>query len=398
VTASLQYELRVLNGEQRGATSLLRVGETLRLGSDFFNDIVLPDAHKTTAQLLLTENGELRLTPTDVEHCAIDGTPVATNNASKGIPVALYTPITVGDACIAVGRLGAPQWASLFDEPGPVQEPANPVPVSTTANETTAAAQPWLSGQIQRMVAYSIIALSIVFMGSAALAWILSPAAPPLSEQKEQWHRTLDYLDEKQGLKIYQRDIKENKGEFTIEGYLENKEKYHKLKEALALQTALYGDLSLPKINIWTYDEILREVEATFKNNNIFMEVIYPRQNENLGMIHVKTQELEDDIFLNKMREIENATKNIPGLTALKVENIPPPTKPLLAPELLKYLSTDIVSIVFGDDSKFLKAKNGTHHYEGALLEAGYVLAEIVSPSLLKVERGGKSYLVDWTY
>jgi len=403
VTASLQYELRVLNGEQRGANSLLQMGKILRLGSDFFNDIVLPDAHEATAQLRLTENGELRLIPADTGPCAIDGTPVAiSNNASKEIPVALYTPITVGDARIAVGCLGAPQWASLFDEPMPAKEPVNPVPVSTTASETTAAAtaavQQWLSGRIQRMVAYGAIALSVVFMGSAAIAWILSPAAPLLSEQEEQWSRTLDYLEKEQGLKIYGRNIQENKGKFTITGYLENKEKYYNLKEALASQALLYGDASVPKINIWIYEEILREVEAVFKNNHVSMEIIGRGQEKNFGIIDIKTQELEDDNFLKKMREVQVAAEKIPGLKELKVENIPPSSRLLLEPELLRYFDTEIVSIVFGEASKFLKAKNGTHYYEDSLLPSGYVLSSIVSASQVKVEKNGEFHLVNWRY
>ena len=38
------YELRVLNGEQRGASSAVRPGDLLRIGQDWSNDVVLQGA------------------------------------------------------------------------------------------------------------------------------------------------------------------------------------------------------------------------------------------------------------------------------------------------------------------------------------------------------------------
>ena len=38
------YELRVLSGEQRGASSVIQPGQTLRIGQDWINEVVLQKA------------------------------------------------------------------------------------------------------------------------------------------------------------------------------------------------------------------------------------------------------------------------------------------------------------------------------------------------------------------
>ena len=100
---NLLYELRVLNGEQRGATSAVRPGDTLRIGRDWSNDVVLQDAGDSAARLLLRDDGSLAL-QADGGDCAVEGTAVP---AGQPTDIGLYTPFTVGDTDMAVGRIGA---------------------------------------------------------------------------------------------------------------------------------------------------------------------------------------------------------------------------------------------------------------------------------------------------
>ena len=102
------YELRVLNGEQRGASSAVRPGDLLRIGQDWSNDVVLQGAADGAARLVLTDEGALALN-VDSGACALDGAPLPLGEQT---PLALYTPFTVGDTRMAVGRIGAPQWAA----------------------------------------------------------------------------------------------------------------------------------------------------------------------------------------------------------------------------------------------------------------------------------------------
>ena len=90
------YELRVLNGEQRGASSAVRPGDLLRIGQDWSNDVVLQGAADGAARLVLTDEGALALN-VDGGACALDGAPLPLGEQT---PLALYTPFTVGDTQI----------------------------------------------------------------------------------------------------------------------------------------------------------------------------------------------------------------------------------------------------------------------------------------------------------
>ena len=129
MNTTLLYELRVLSGEQRGATSAVRLGDTLRIGREWSNDVVLQDAGDSCASLLMRDDGSLAL-GADGGDCSVDGALLA-----EGEPAAvdLYTPFTVGGTRMAVGRLGASQWATLFDDAPATEAPAAQAHADTAA-------------------------------------------------------------------------------------------------------------------------------------------------------------------------------------------------------------------------------------------------------------------------
>ena len=60
MTTEILYELRVLSGEQRGASSVIQPGQTLRIGQDWSNEVVLQQA-EGTAMLSFSSTGTLLL-------------------------------------------------------------------------------------------------------------------------------------------------------------------------------------------------------------------------------------------------------------------------------------------------------------------------------------------------
>ena len=51
------YELRVLSGEQRGASSVLQPGQTLRIGQDWSSEVVLQQAQGSAVLSFSAEGG-----------------------------------------------------------------------------------------------------------------------------------------------------------------------------------------------------------------------------------------------------------------------------------------------------------------------------------------------------
>ena len=109
MTTEILYELRVLSGEQRGASSVIQPGQTLRIGQDWSNEVVLQQA-EGTAMLSFSSTGTLLL------QVRQGGGAVAETALESGsrAELGLYEPFTVGGIRLAVGQLGASQWAPLF--------------------------------------------------------------------------------------------------------------------------------------------------------------------------------------------------------------------------------------------------------------------------------------------
>lgn len=104
------YELRVLSGEQRGASSVMQPGQTLRIGRDWSSEVVLQQAQGSAVLSFSAEDGLVLQAEqgdcTVADHALLPG-------GRNGL--ALYVPFSVGGVRMAVGKMGASQWAGLFD-------------------------------------------------------------------------------------------------------------------------------------------------------------------------------------------------------------------------------------------------------------------------------------------
>jgi len=400
VKSSTQYELRVLNGAQRGASSILRVGEKIRLGRDFFNDIVLPDASETAAQLLLTDDGALHLTITNEGNCQIDGIPVDVQaHSGKDIPVALYTAVVLGDAQIAVGHLGGTQWANVFDTSNTPQETTSGATVSENSvagvveNITTAlksTRQRWFHNRIQHLLLGTAAILGIASIGTMSIAWVLSPSSLSPAHRMVQLSSTLDYLEKKQNLKVHDLEIENDHNQLVINGYIEDKAQHKKIQAALALQSPPYSDTTSPPspiLNVWVQDEIKDAIATVYRNHNIVAEVESLLYEEAPGFFLIKTQEPEENVLSAARIEAEK----IAGVRQLKTENYPPPLILPAIPAVAREPSQEVVSVVVGA-SKYILTKDGTRYYEGALLPSGQYVQAIVSINeILLLEKNGET-------
>jgi len=399
VKSSFQYELRVLNGAQRGASSELRVGETMRLGRDFFNDIVLSDAGEVAAQLLLTDDGALRLTITKDGNCQIDGIPMdAKTHIGKEIPIALYTSIVLGDAQIAVGHLGGPQWANLFNTSHASQETPSGATVSespvTDVTETTTTTikstrKRWFTTRIPHLLLGSAVILGIASIGTMSVAWVISPSSLSPTHRIAQLNSILEYLERKQFLKIHDLEIENDNGQLVINGYVGNKTQRKKIQTALDFNLPHYDDAplsALPIFNVWVQNEIKEAVATIYRNHNIVAEVESLLHEEGPGFFLVKTQEPEENV----LSAVKIEAEKIAGVRELKTENYPPPLILPPMPAVAREPGKEVVSIVIGA-SRYILTKDGTRYYEGALLPTDQYIQSIVSINeVLLLESNGE--------
>lgn len=358
---TLLYELRVLSGEQRGATSAVRLGDTLRIGRDWSNDVVLQDAGDSAVRLQLHGDGSLAL---DVEggDCLIEGGTALAQGQPAMIP--LYTPFTVGDTRLAVGRIGAPQWAMLFgDETHAVAEPVQP------ATESTPAAAPALrrAGWVPRLLTggAALVALSV---GALTLAWAMGHGSAAPAEQVQHLRQTLAHL----GFGMLDAEYRD--GQLTVTGHLDTQAQRSRLEQVLVGQ-------SPARVAVWVNEQVAANVADVYRLNGISADV----KSGGPGVVHVQTREADTD----KLAHVQAlARRDVPGLAQLVAANEAPPTSP--RPEAMINDPGKRVAAIVPGDPAYVVTADGTRYFEGAMLPTGHRILAILSDRV-QIERDGQA-------
>lgn len=357
---TLLYELRVLSGEQRGAVSAVRLGDTLRIGRDWSNDVVLQDAGDSAARLQLHGDGSLAL---DVEggDCRIDGSVMT---AGQPAVIALYTPFTVGDTRLAVGRVGAPQWAMLFDDE--VSAPAEPAPVAEAS--VSAAVPAWRrAGLVSRLLTggAALVALSA---GALTLAWAMGHGTVAPAEQVQHLRQTLTHL----GFGMLDAEYRD--GQLTVVGHLDTQAQRSRLEQLLAGQ-------SPARVAVWVNEQLTSNVADVYRLNGISADV----RSGGPGVVHVQTREADTD----KLAHVQAlARRDVPGLAQLVAANDAPPASP--KPEAAINDPGKRVAAIVPGDPAYVVTADGTRYFEGAILPTGHRILAILSDRV-QIERDGQA-------
>ncbi len=365
--SSKMYELRVLSGEQRGAATAVRPGDQLRIGHGWSNDVVLQDGHGG-ATLVWAGNGSLVLNAAEGE-CGIAGDVLAPGARQE---LALYTPFTVGGARMAVGRIGAPQWACLFgDEEIPQaaadSAAADDAPQATQSEGVSAAPKPastrrsWTSRLL-----IGGAALVGVSAGTLTLAWAMGPTALSAPEQAVQLRQTLNHLGYA-SLNVENRD-----GQLHVTGHLDTQAQRSRLEKALA-------DQSPARVAVWVNEQVSAGVADVFRLNGIAADV----RASGPGVIRVHTREA-DVKQLEHVRDI--ARRDVPGLKQLVAVNDQPPAVPQQGATIADP-GKRVAAIVPGDPAYIVTA-DGTRYFEGAMLPSGHRIVAILHDKV-QMERDG---------
>ena len=363
------YELRVLSGGQCGATSAVCTGETLRIGRDWSSDIVLQQADDCATRLTMDANGRLTLN-VDAGQCMIDGG--AELRAGERASFAPYTSFTVGGVEMAVGRIGASQWATLFDDAGAD---------AATGMGTPIQASPQGLAGIWRaaiLVVQRVTWVKRLFLGGAVLvsasagaltlAWAMSTTSPSLPKQADHLRQVLT----DSGFSALSVETSNN--ELAVTGYLDTLAQKGKLDQIL---TKLGG--KMPRLAVWTNEQVTVDVGDVYRLNHIAAEV----HSAGPGIVRVQTHE-GDAAALEKVKAF--ALGNVPNLRQVVSANDPPPATSC-GGTTIHDPNKLIVAIVPGDPAYVVTA-DGTRYFEGAMLPTGYLL-KAIRPGHIQMECDG---------
>ena len=365
MNTTLLYELRVLSGEQRGATSAVRLGDTLRIGREWSNDVVLQDAGDSCASLLMRDDGSLAL-GADGGDCSVDGALLA-----EGEPAAvdLYTPFTVGGTRMAVGRLGASQWATLFDDAPATEAPAAQAHADTAVPTDTAATAPLptrrRAGLVQRLLTGGA-ALVAVSACALTMAWAMGPGTLKPAEQVQHLRQTLAHLG------FGMLDAEHRDGQLTVIGHLDTLAQRSQLEKALAGQTPA-------RVAVTVNEQVTAGVADVYRLNGISADV----KSGGPGVVHVHTRE-GDHARLERVQAL--ARRDVSGLSVLVPFNNAPPT-PARAEATVSDPGKRVAAVVPGDPG-YVVTVDGTRYFEGAMLPTGHRILAILSDRV-QIERDG---------
>ena len=388
------YELRVLSGEQRGASSVIQPGQTLRIGQDWINEVVLQKA-EGVAVLSFSPTGTLVLQVQQGGGAVAHRTLEAGARAELG----LYEPFTVGGIRLAVGQLGAQQWAPLFTDAAPDggATSATPhaqasAPASEAASEarshagmdasasqaSSAAATPakdpaaTAAGQaspLQRWRSRLMLggtALVGVSVCTLTLAWAMGPSTLSPQEHAANIRQTLSHL----GMPTL--NVESRSGQLYVTGHLESQAEKTRLEKALA-------DRSPARLSVWVNEQVAASVAEVYRLNGIAAQV----EAAGAGVVRVRTA-VSDTRQLEHVQAL--ARRDVPGLQQLAAVNEAPPTPPPAA-SAIHDPGKRVAAIVPGEPA-YLVTVDGTRYFEGAMLPSGHRIAAILSDKV-QMEREG---------
>jgi type III secretion protein D len=345
-TQPIPLELRVLQGEQRGACVPLAADAVVSVSGQPGSDIVLRDV--ADAALVF----ELRLHDKGIEVKTADG---------KKHQHPWLRPLELGGAVVAVGPVGDTRWAALLG--GGASDPA------ATAEPDVAELPPRGSGAKlwARRLVFSGAALAGASLSMIALAVVIAPREPGVAEQA---HRAQALL-RSAGLTAVSVAAENN--EIVVSGYLDTLAQRTKAEQLLA-QHGLQA-----RMGAWVNETVTLAVRDVYRVQGVQADV----QSTGPGAVRVRTT-LANPAALADIEK--TVRRDVQGLSKLEASNEPPPRTASPVPAL-DDPGKRVASIVAGDDP-YVVTIDGNRYFVGAMLPTGHRILGI-DGSKVQLEREG---------
>ena len=345
------FELRVLDGAQRGGSVAVRSGVPLSISGALNSDIVLRSEGLADSGVELTLDGDAVELLARQGRVCVDGVAVS---PGERVRVPLYTPIVIGDTPVALGELGASAWAPLFS---PTQTDA------AGASLAPKTRRPW-----PRWLAAGGGALAAVSLSMLALAMVVSRPPTPAQEASR-----AQALLRSAGLAAVVVKAGDG-GELVVNGYLENATQRAQAERLLASEGLN------ARFAVWVNDNVVTAVREVYRLHGVAAEV----QASAPGVVAVSTR-AADGAALDQVQAI--ARRDVAGLTQLVVSNQAPAHEPSPVPAMDD--PGKRISSIVGGDPPYLITVDGTHYFAGALLPTGHRIVSIETGAV-KLEREGQ--------
>lgn len=364
---AIDLELRVLEGEQRGARTTIDATQAFVISNTLSSDVVLRG--KTAAAFdvsirLRSDKTRLHLWIRSGE-VGVDG---RIHRSGARFDVLLYTPLHIGGSVIALGRPGNPAWSDLDSaaQAAPGQADTAPAaeaaPGPAAAITRTAAAgpadKPGWSAQLPRRLLLTGATLGLVSSAALVFAYAISPGAQSPAQKAERIEADLKAA----GFAAVSVRADDGGRGWLVSGYLDTATERARLEQHLAR-------LATPvRLSLWVNDSLASAVENVFRVNGAAAQAhaVGP------GIVSVSTQTSDLELL---QRIQATARRDVPGLAELRLSNSQPrPTAPPV--RVVDDPGKRIASIVPGR-TPFVVTVDGTRYFEGALLPTGHRVVEI---------------------
>lgn len=373
--APVQLEVRVLEGELRGARTVVDAAHTRKASQALGSDVVLrtPELGERTVAFRAHGHGVL-------VHVRGGDAQAGKQRFDEGqkFLFPLYRPLTLGGLVLAFGQPDDPAWLRLSAEGTADTDEADPLSAAAyigfdaeaarTASQDAQApvAKPWST-----WLALAGSALAAVSMGVWALAYAVAPAGPSVEQQVQAAQAAL----RRAGLSGLSVSLSEGGATMLVSGYLDKA-----AQRAQAEQLMANRDLPA-QFRIWVNEDLVGAVRDVFRVQGVSADIKALGPGAMLAETHVA-----DASRLELVKSV--ARRDVPGLMAIEVHNVPPPAAPDPAP-VIDDPGKRVSSIVPGHPAYIVTA-DGTRYFQGALLPTGHRIVAVNTGEVL-LERGGQT-------
>lgn len=372
----VQLEVRVLDGELRGARTVVNAAYTLKASPDLGSDVVLRSQELGGRTVAFRAHGHGVLI-----HVRGGDAQAGEQRFDEGqkFLFPLYRPLKLGELVLAFGQPDDPAWLQLGTELPVEADEADPLAAAAYIGFDAEAAQaasqmtqapastiPW-----SKWLAMAGSAVAAVSMGAWALAYAVAPAGPSVDQQVQSAQADL----RRAGLSGLSVNLAEGGGAMLVSGYLDKA-----AQRAQAEQLMANRDLPT-QFRIWVNEDLVVAVRDVFRVQGVPAEIKALGPGAMLAETHVA-----DAGRLDTIKTV--ARRDVPGLTAIEVHNVPPPAAPDPVP-VMDDPGKRVSSIVPGHPAYIVTA-DGTRYFQGALLPTGHRIVAVNTGEVL-LERGGQT-------